>query len=192
MTPTAVAPAKPGEMEKELVTAEELWHMPRGRQRYELVKGELVEMTPVGLRHGIIARRLASQLGEFTDAHQLGETTVETGFCLECRPDTVRVPNVSFLSREHLPSKDHEGFFLGAPDLAVEVISASERDQEVQEKVMDYLAHGTWLVWVVRSHHHTVTVYRPDGTARLLREEDTLKGEDVVPEFTLPLAELFA
>ncbi len=177
---------------KTLLTADDLWRMPRDGRRYELVKGELVEMTPVGPRHGAIARRLGAKLGEFADAHQLGETMVETGFCLERQPDTVRAPDVSFLSKERVPPEDHEGYVPGAPDLAVEIVSPGDRDTDIQDKVMDYLAHGTRLVWVVRPRQRTVTVYRPDGTVRLLRETDTLDGEDVVPGFSLLVGELFS
>jgi Uma2 family endonuclease len=189
---SVVATAPPPEAEKTLLTAEELWRMPRDGRRYELVKGELVEMTPVGPRHGGIARRLGGKLGDFTDAHQLGATMVETGFCLECRPDTVRAPDVSFLSRERVPPEDHEGFVPGAPDLAVEIVSPGEQDADVQDKVMDYLAHGTRLVWLVRPQQRTVTVYWADGTARLLQETDTLDGEAVVPGFSLSLKVLFS
>lgn len=189
---SAVATASPPTVEKRLLTAEDLWRMPRDGRRYELVRGELVEMTPVGRRHGAMARRLGAKLGDFTDAHKLGETMVETGFCLECRPDTVRAPDVSFLSTERLPPEDQEGFVPGAPDLAVEIVSPGEKDSDVQDKVMDYLTHGARLVWVVRPEQRTVTVYRPDGTARLLRETDTLEGENVLPGFTLPLRVLFS
>ncbi|RMF33196.1 MAG: Uma2 family endonuclease [Chloroflexi bacterium] len=178
--------------EKVLVTAEELWRMPTSGRRYELVRGELVEMTPVGPRHGRIAVRIARRLDEFVDAHGLGYTMVETGFRLEHQPDTVRAPDVSYLSKERMPPEDHEGYVSGAPDLDVEIISPGERDADVQSKVMDYLAHGTRLVWVVRPHQRTVTVYRADGTARLLRETDTLEGENVLPGFTLPLTDLFS
>ncbi len=178
--------------QKTLLTAEDLWRMPRDGRRYQLVKGELVEMTPVGRRHGRIALKLGSALGSYVDAQKLGETMVETGFCLECQPDTVRAPDVSFLSTERLPPEDHEGFVSGAPDLAVEIVSPGEKDSDVQDKVMDYLAHGTRLVWVVRPEQRTVTVYRPDGTARLLREGDALEGEEVVPGFKLALKDLFA
>ncbi len=186
-----VATVSPPQTEKRLLTAEDLWQMPRNGRRYELVRGELVEMTPVGPRHGRIAVRLARRLDEFVEAHQLGAVMVETGFCLECQPDTVRAPDVSFLSVKRLPPESHEGFVPGAPDLAVEIISPSERDADVQEKVMDYLTHGARLVWVVRPHQHTVTVYRADGTARVLRETDTLEGEDVIPGFALPVKVLF-
>lgn len=189
---SAVATAPPPEVEQRLLTAEDLWRMPQDGRRYELVRGELVEMTPVGRRHGAMARRLGAKLGDFTDAHKLGETMVETGFCLECRPDTVRAPDVSFLSTERLPPEDHQGFVPGPPDLAVEIVSPGEMDADVQDKVMDYLAHGTRLVWVVRPQQRMVTVYRPDGTARVLGETDTLEGDEVVPGFTLPLQALFS
>jgi len=74
----------------------------------------------------------------------------------------------------------------------VEVVSPAETDHQVQDKVMEYLAHGTRLVWVVRPRQRTVTVYRPDGSARVLGETDALDGEDVVPGFRLPLRTLFA
>lgn len=182
----------PPRAEERLLTAEDLWRMPRDGRRYELVRGKLVEMTPVGPRHGRIALRLARRLDEFVEAHRLGYVMVETGFCLACQPDTVRAPDVSFLSVKRLPPEDHEGFVPGAPDLAVEVISPTERDADVQDKVMDYLTHGTQLVWVVRPRQRTVTVYRPDGTVRVLQETDTLEGEAVIPGFTLPLKTLFA
>jgi len=189
---SAVATTPPPAVEKRLLTAEDLWRMPRDGRRYELVKGELVEMTPAGLRHGRLASRINVFLRQFADAHGLGETMVETGFCLECRPDTVRAPDVSFLSTQHLPAADQQGFVPGAPDLAVEIVSPGEKDSDVQDKVMDYLTHGVRLVWVVRPEQRTVTVYRPDGTARLLRETDTLEGENVLPGFTLPLQVLFS
>lgn len=189
---STVVTAPPREVDKALLTAEDLRRMSRDGRRYELVRGELVEMAPVGRRHGRIALRLGSALQIYVDAQKLGEAMTETGFCLECQPDTVRAPDVSFLSKERLPPEDQEGFVPGAPDLAVEVVSPGERDTEVQDKVADYLTHGARLVWVVRPQQRTVTVYRPDGTARLLRESDTLEGEDVVPGFALPLNELFS
>lgn len=188
---TAVVTVPAPKVDKTLLTAEDLWRMPQNGRRYELVRGALVEMTPVGPTHATIARRLGGKLGDFTDAHQLGQTMVEAGFCLECQPDTVRAPDVSFLSKDKMPPEDHEGFVPGAPDLAVEVVSPGEKDADVQDKVMDYLAHGTRLVWVVRPRQRTVTVYRADGTARILRETDTLEGEAVVPGFELPLKLLF-
>lgn len=172
-------------------TAEELWQMPDKDRRYELVKGELWEMAPVGIRHGDVASEVAWQLRTYTKQHGGGKVLVETGFCLECQPDTVRAPDVSFVASERLSSEDSDGFFRGAPDLAVEIVSPGDTDAQVQDRVLDYLTHGTRLVWVVRPHQRTVTVYRSDGTAHLLRETDTLDGEDVVAGFTCPLVEIF-
>ncbi len=118
---------------------------------------------------------------------------VESGFLLASQPDTVRGPDISFAAAERVPSEGlPEGFFPGAPDLAVEIVSPGDTDVEVQDKVMDYLTHGTRRVWVVRPRQQTVTVHRPDGTARLLQGKDVLDGEDVVPGFTFLLQELFA
>ncbi|HID61591.1 MAG TPA: Uma2 family endonuclease [Anaerolineae bacterium] len=179
------------ETSQALLTAEELWQMPDDGQRYELVKGELWEMTPAAIRHGDIASEVAWQLRTYVKQHGGGKVLIETGFCLECQPDTVRAPDVSFVAAERLSVEDQDSFFPGAPDLAVEVVSPDDTDAQVHDKVLDYLTHGTRLVWVVRPHQRTVTVYRPDGTVRLLRETDTLGGEDVVAGFTCPLAEIF-
>ena len=178
---------------KTLFTAEDLWQLPEGGRWYELVKGELIEMTPPGGRHGKIALRLGRYLQTHVDAHRLGEVMVESGFLLASQPDTVRGPDISFAAAERVPSEGlPEGFFPGAPDLAVEIVSPGDTDVEVQDKVMDYLTHGTRRVWVVRPRQRTVTVHRPDGTARLLQGKDVLDGEDVVPGFTFLLQELFA
>jgi Uma2 family endonuclease len=85
-----------------------------------------------------------------------------------------------------------EGYFPGAPDLAVEIASPGDLDQEVQEKVAAYLRAGSRLVWIVRPRLRTVTIHYPDGTARTLSVEGTLSGEAVLPDFALPLRELFA
>lgn len=178
---------------KTLFTAEDLWQLPEGGRWYELVKGELIEMTPPGSMHGKVALRLARHLQAHVDAYQLGEVMVESGFRLESEPDTVRGPDVSFIAADRVPPEGlPDGFFPGAPDLAVEVVSPGDTNAEIQDRVMDYLTHGTRLVWVVRPRRRTVTVHSPDGTACVLSEADVLDGEDVVPGFTLFLQELFA
>jgi Uma2 family endonuclease len=173
------------------ITVEELLAMPDGK-RYELLRGGLLEMSPVGLPHGMIAARLSKLLGVFMDQHKSGEIFVELGFRLEQNPDTVLGPDVAYVSQSRLDAAQvAEGFFPGGPDLAVEVISPSEVDQDVQAKVAAYLHAGTKLVWVVRPKHRTVTVHYPNGAARTLTETAALSGEDVLPGFNLPLRELF-
>jgi len=83
-------------------------------------------------------------------------------------------------------------YFPAAPDLAVEVLSAGSRPGEVRGKVADYLAAGTRLVWVVDPEHRRVTVYRTLLAPNVLGDDAILDGEDVVPGFAVPVAELFA
>jgi Uma2 family endonuclease len=118
----------------------------------------------------------------------------DVGFVLRVPsdPERVRAPDVAFVSPERLPSgRLPEGFLSGAPDLAVEVLSPSDNPIDIQQKVRDYLEAGARLVWVVAPQAKTLTVYRADGSARLLREQDVLDGEDVLPGFSIPAAELF-
>jgi Uma2 family endonuclease len=82
-------------------------------------------------------------------------------------------------------------FVTGAPDLAVEVLSPSDRILDLQQKVRDYLDAGARLVWLVAPQAQTVTVYRADGSAQLLRDQDTLGGEDVLPGLSIPLSDVF-
>lgn len=178
--------------QKERLTAEDLLRLPEDGRRYELVRGELIEMTSPGGQHGRIASRLDRRLGQFVETNALGEVMVEAGFCLECSPDTVRGPDVSFLAADRVPPEGlPAGFIAGAPDLAVEIVSPNDTAAKVQAKAQDYLTHGTWLVWVVEPETRTVLVYRPDGSAQLLGADDSLEGEDVVPGFVLPVRELF-
>lgn len=177
---------------KTLMTADDLWKLQNDEQRYELVGGELVEMAPPGGVHGRLAVRLGTRLANHVESQGLGETLVETGFRIECRPDTVRGSDVSFLAAENVPAGGlPEGFIEGAPDLAVEIVSPNDSAAYLEAKVQDYLAHGTRLVWVVYPQTRTVVVHHPDGSAQLLGTDDELSGEDVVPGFTLRIDDLF-
>lgn len=178
-------------IETKLVTAEELLHMP-GQRWLELVKGELHPVSPVGRPHGKFSLKLGSLILSFVNERDLGEVHVETGFILQRNPDTVRAPDVAFISTERLVGQSEDGFLEGAPDLAVEFISPGETAHEVQAKVELYLAAGARLVWLFYVHQQSVMVHRPDGTAQLVRRGEVLDGEDVLPDFRLPLAEFFA
>jgi Uma2 family endonuclease len=177
------------------MTAEELFRLPKlpTGEDYELVKGVLLIIFPPGVVHGNLASRLAAKLQTFVEARQLGETFVETGFRLEGDPDTVLAPDVSFVSATRIPQSGlPEGFFPGAPDLAVEIVSPNHLDEAVQAKVAAYLQAGSRLVWVVRPKRRTITVHRPDGTARTLSQKDNLSGDEVLPGLSLSLHGLFS
>lgn len=176
----------------QLMTAEEMLRLPSGR-RYELVSGELREMSPAGHNHGRIAARLTVPLGQYVDEHDLGELyAAETGFKLKSDPDTVRAPDIAFVRRERADEVEEiKGYFPGAPDLAVEVTSPDDTVREVEDKVAEWLECGTRLVWVISPKLHTVTIYRSLTDINTLTENDTLDGEDVVPGFHCPVAKLF-
>jgi Uma2 family endonuclease len=178
------------------ITAEDLWRLGEGDARRELVDGEVIEMPPVGGVHGKIVGRVHRRLAEHADDRGGGEVVVgEVGFVLALPydPERVRAPDVAFIAAERLPDgRLPQGFLRGAPDLAVEVLSPSDDPIDVQQKVRDWLEGGARLVWVVTPLAATATVYHADGSARLLREHETLDGEDVLPGLLIPLAQVFA
>ncbi|MGQ0570746.1 MAG: Uma2 family endonuclease [Armatimonadota bacterium] len=107
-------------------------------------------------------------------------------------PERVRGPDVAFVSSSRLPEGGlPEGYLEGDPDLAVEVLSSSDNPVDIQQKVRDFLETGARLVWVIAPKARTVTVYRADGSARLLRDQEVLEGEEVLPGLTISLAEVF-
>lgn len=179
--------------QEELVTAEQLYELPDDGLRHELLRGTLVsEPLPGGL-HGRTVTRLAKLLGNFVDPRRLGVVyTGDTGFVLARKPDTVRGPDVAFLSAERRRAlEDERRFIPGAPDLAIEVLSPNDRMREVLGKVADFLAAGCGLVWVVNPAREEVQVFRSPFTPRILRGEDILDGEDVLPGFSVRVTELF-
>ena len=175
------------------ITAEDLERMPPDQSHVELVRGEILMMTPSGFEHGKVAARIAAPLGEFVRRNKLGEVCVaEVGFVLSRNPDTVRAPVGAFVSNERVAAQAHQvGFFEGAPDLAIEVVSPGDSDQDVHQKVLDYLAAGTRLVWVVRPRSRTVTAHRSLTEARVLTDADALDGHDVLPGFQLQMLQIF-
>ena len=177
-----------------LVTAEELLDMPDDGHRYELVRGELRKMAPAGARHGRSAGKVARPLMNHVATNNLGEVYIaEAGFLLASNPDFVRVPDFAFVSRERFEDVgDTDGFFPGPPDLAIEVISPNDRYTEVAEKVEDWLRAGTRMVVVVDPRRRVVGVHLPGREAVTLTEQDTLDGGDVVPGWSMAVADIFA
>jgi Uma2 family endonuclease len=177
----------------QLVTAEELERMGEQDFGYELVRGELVPVTPAGDEHGTLAALIAGALTAFVRPRQLGVVQVEAGYILARNPDTVRGPDVAFVSRERRAALGgrRRGFIPGAPDLAVEVRSTDTTLVELSAKGREYLDAGTRLVWLVDPQSQTVQVHEPGREPRVVSVGAVLDGGDVLPGFALPLAELF-
>jgi len=179
-------------MTADLRTADELleWYEPG--KRAELVRGQLIVSEPPGARHGSVANRLAFLITKHADAHDLGRVyAAETGFWIEDAPDTVRAPDVAFVSKARLPNGDPDGYARFVPDLVVEVLSPSDRAGKVGEKVRDWLAAGVRLVWVVDPRKQSVRVYREDGSETMITGDQTLDAEPVLPGFRCGLDEAF-
>jgi len=179
-------PAEPAyvrNMAPALMTAEDLLHTSIPDKQVDLVRGVLVVREPPGLRHGRVTVQLAVQVVGHVRAHDLGQVYVEAGFKLARDPDTVRGPDVAFISRARLPDPEPVRYPDLAPDLVVEIVSPGDRPGEVLAKVADWLSAGTRLVWVVDPERRLVRVYRLDGTEQIVTADQALDGEDVLPGF---------
>src|SRR5215210_406641 len=175
------------------VTAEELLRKPDDGFRYQLVEGELRKLVPAGSEHGYVALKIASRLERHVEANNLGRVyAAETGFLTSRNPDTVLAPDAAFVSRERVERAGRvEGYWPGAPDLAVEVVSPNDTHAEVTEKALAWLKAGSRMVVTLSPSQRTATVYRSLDDIRILTEGDTLEGADVVPGWRLAIAELF-
>ena len=176
------------------VTVDELLHMPNDGFRYELVRGELRRMNPAGNVHGRVAMSFAWRLARHVEENRLGTVyAAETGFRLSSDPDTVRAPDVAFVSRARVEAiGEIEGFWPEAPDLAVEVISPGDAYTVVEEKVFDWLDAGTKMVVVINPRQRSATVYKSPTDIAVLAEADVLNGGNVVSGFELVVREIFA
>jgi Uma2 family endonuclease len=173
------------------MTADELLHLNLPGKRTELVRGVLVVREPGGFLHGAVAAKLAKLLSIHVDDSGLGIVlAAETGFKVASDPDTVRAPDVAFVSKDRLPDPPPAGYAALAPDLVVEVLSPGDRPGEVLAKVGEWLEAGTPLVWVVDPQRRSARVYRADGSQSSLGPNDALDGERVVPNFSCRLDSL--
>lgn len=188
------APAPAPAPSAALLTADEFERL-RGEEGYllELVRGVVVRERAPRPIHGRLQSRMAHRLESWMEVRkERGAVVVHTGFVVATDPDTVRIPDVAYVSAARIPEAAYEaGLWRFGPDLAVEVTSPSNTWTDIQERVTDYLGAGTPLVWVVDPPTRTVTAYRPGIRAQRFDESGEMEGEDVLPGFRLRLAEFF-
>ena len=173
-----------------LMTAEELFNLEDDSHRHELVKGELLTMSPPGEEHGSVTLKLSVLLYNHVNPRNLGRLyAADTGFKLETNPDTVLAPDIAFIARERAgtPSPFYR---LGAPDLAVEVRSPWDRKGKIERKTALWLELGANSVWNVDPRKRTVEVVHADGGRWLFHESDELV-DDTVPGFRLVVSKIF-
>lgn len=179
--------------DKKVWTDEEFMALPKDGHRYEIVNGELIDMGNSGALHGNLAIILSSALFATVNAQKLG-SLFDSSTAFKMKNGNKRSPDISFFAKERLQGMTElpTGFLEDAPDLAVELLSPGNTVEEIETKITEYFDNGARLVWVISPTQHYVLVYRyaqePD---RLLKSVDSLDGEEVVPGFTLPVADLF-
>ncbi len=172
-----------------LMTADQLLHANIPDKRTELVRGVLVVREPAGYNHGRVIAQLTGRLWSHVERTAAGQLLgAETGFTLFRNPDTVRAPDIAFITSNRVPSPATTGFPELTPDLVVEVLSPDDRPGETLAKVGDWLQAGTRLVWVIDPERRVARVYHADGSEASVTEAEALSGEDVLPEFRCPLA----
>jgi Uma2 family endonuclease len=156
----------------------------------ELVRGRLVVREPPSTKHGRIQANLTYFLGAFVRAHALGAVIGGAGFKIEEGPDTVRAPDVAFVSNARagdIPNRSYAAF---APELVAEIVSPNDRAGEVLAKVADWLEASVRLVWVIDPQRDEARVHRADGSLGLIGSDGSLDGEDVLPGFRVSLADV--
>jgi len=173
------------------LTAADVERLSLPGKQVELVRGRLVVREPPGSHHGMIAANLAYYLSDF--ARRRGAGIVfgqDTGFKIAADPDTVRAPDVAFLSRERVSHVPARGYAALAPDLLAEIVSPGDAPAELLAKVADWLAAGTRLVWVIDPERTEARVYRKYGSVRVVPASGALDGEDVLPGFVCLLKDV--
>ena len=170
-------------------TEDDLRATPQDGQKYELVDGE-IRVSPGGGRHSLVSLRLASRLHVFVTEHAAGYA-FDSSMGFRLPGGNVRSPDASFVAAGRFPhTQPPEDFGDLAPDLAVEVLSPSERPRLVLDKVGEYLECGVRLVWVIDPRKAKAVVYRSVSDVTELTADDDLDGGDVLPGFRVRLSDL--
>lgn len=169
----------------------ELQSLPANGHKHELLDGNLV-MSPVPANHGVICVRLILLLGNFVQRRKLGEVyDSSTGFRLSSQ--VLLSPDVSFVGTARLKKilRGPDRFLAGAPDLAVEVLSPSDRMRELHRKIDLYFQYGARLVWIVNWKREQIHIYQPNSIEARTGLSDVLSGQDVLPGFKCRLGQVF-
>ncbi|HEY7351080.1 MAG TPA: Uma2 family endonuclease [Ktedonobacterales bacterium] len=189
----------------DLLTVAEFAQLPEDQDgwRTELIRGVVHRMPPVkDPRHDWILFNLATALGAYLKTSQLGgrASLEQVGYALtaaDAPGGTAVAPDLAFVAAERLPqvqeARQRKEYVRLAPDLVAEIVSPSQAtDREMEERAQMWLEAGTRLVWNIWPDEQRVDVWMPDESLRTLGGHDALDGRDVVPGFTMVVADLFA
>lgn len=187
------------ELRQRVYDVDELWELqskPENEERrFELIEGELIEMSGPGGKHGRCATKFARFLDEYAETHELGIVTVESGYYPPDDRLMLLIPDVAFISAERAPDPFPDRFIPVMPDLAVEVASPNDSIRALREKAQTYLLNGAKLVWIALPATKSVEIWREQDdrafASNTLVMTDTLSGEDVLPGLALSLSAIF-
>jgi Uma2 family endonuclease len=178
--------------EDSLMTGEELFRRP-DLNPCELINGRVVPTMPTGRGHGSSEAKITTRLATYAEAAGRGEVmTGEVGIYIRREPDTVRAADILFISRERLARCAPSGYLDVAPELVVEVFSPTDRWSKVMEKLEDYFSAGVDRVWVLIPDLRRVLAYRSLVDVVQFGEGEILTDEELLPGFSVPVAELFS
>lgn len=177
---------------QKIVTDEEFMFLPEEGGHYELINGEVVDIGNSGMENGNISAYLCGLIELYARRQKLG-VTCDSSTAFSLKSGNKRSPDVSFVIKERLQGIKRlpKGYFQGAPDLVVEVISPNNTFEELHQKIVEYFDNGCRLLWVINPDEKTVLVYHKPEPDKLLKVTDNLDGEDILPGFTLSVSELF-
>jgi Uma2 family endonuclease len=174
------------------ITGEALFRM-GDLGRTELVRGEIIYMSPTGHLHGYVEGEFYSALKTFVTQHQLGRVLVgEVGVYTGRNPDTVRGADVVFISHERMAQVKSKSYLDVAPELIVEILSPDDSWSEVMDKLEEYFNIGVLAVWVADPRKQQVYIYQSLTDVQRFTMADALPGGQVLPGFSVPVSELLA
>ncbi len=179
--------------EKKIWTDEEFMQIPDDGNRYEIINGELIIMGNSGAKHGHVCSTLMILLGGYVREQKLG-VMFDSSTAFKMKAGNKRSPDISFVSKERLQGLEElpDGFLEGAPNLAIEILSPGNTFSEIHDKLVEYFDNGTNLAWVIYPQEQYILVYRNHQSPEfLLRSNQILEGEDIVPGFSLSISYLF-
>lgn len=177
-----------------LMTAEMFEVLPHNGRRLELVKGELKELMASGGEHGDVTMELSWRLARVVSENKLGKVcAAETGFIVDRNPDTVRAPDIAFISASRIADLGGipKGFIPIAPDVAVETISPNDLYTESHDKALMWLEFGSRMVLLLNPRKANITVYRTKKDIFVLEASDILEFPEIIPGFSVEVAKIF-
>jgi len=175
---------------KTLLSLADYAALPDDGKRYELVEGELVELTFPNWKHSSIQSFLFGKLSAYLDRDPIGKVGNDFGFILGRDPDTLRGPDLYFVTKERASSISPDSWMDGAPNLAVEILSPSNSRAEIRRKVEQYLAAGSDLVWVIDPEQRTIETIGSSGKRTVLTDDDELTARTLLPDFSVSVRDV--